>query len=99
VINTDISKWSYGQYASSNSGVDTMAFKIGRIEIYFSYDTVVAFREPHRAIVVRQNEWGSTTGKHLNLLDYGDKSRRVSSDVFKERLNIVLKRHNLEMEM
>ena len=36
--------------------------------------------------VVRENDWGSTTGKHLNYFDEGDKSERVSSAHFEARL-------------
>ena len=32
--------------------------------------------------VVHQNDWSNTTGKHLNWIDGGDKSSRVSADEF-----------------
>jgi len=91
----DVEKWSYGQYASSNYGVNTMAFRIGSLAIFFSYDTVVAFQEIGHTRKVRENIWKSTTGKHLNWLDDGDKKTRLSSDEFERQLNTVLEKYNL----
>lgn len=52
----------------------------------FSYRTVIGFNEHEgRGWTVRDNEWGPTTGKHLNHLDGGDKSTRVDGVTF-ERL-------------
>lgn len=41
--------------------------------IYYSYETLVAFTDLKGNHYVRQNEWGNTTGKHLNLIDGGTK--------------------------
>ena len=38
--------------------------------IWFSYETIVAFDpKEKRGLVLSQNLWGSTTGKHLNQID------------------------------
>ncbi len=44
---------------------------MGDLDIYFSYRTAVAFRLPGVGLVVRQNDWGATTGKHLIWIDGG----------------------------
>jgi len=36
-------------------------------------------------LIIRENIWGSTTGKHLNWIDR-DKSIRVDSATFEDRL-------------
>jgi len=75
---------SYGNYASSNYGAHSLVVSIGTLRVYFSYKTPVAFGTPGRTII-RENEWGPTTGKHLNQIDGGDKKNRVSGAEF-ERL-------------
>ncbi len=51
------------------------------VDIYFSYETPIAFQELGQPLVVRENEWGPTTGKHLNTLQ-SDKKLRVSGEQF-----------------
>ena len=36
-------------------------------------------------LVVRENNWGPTTGKHLNAIDGGDKKARLSADAFEAK--------------
>lgn len=55
---------------------------LGDITIWFSYETPIAFRAPGlRGTVVRENDWSTTTGKHLNYINE-DKSARVDTDTF-----------------
>lgn len=44
---------------------------VGDLTLAFSYTTVVGFHYPGRGWTVRENDWGPTTGKHLNDLDGG----------------------------
>lgn len=56
-------------------------------ELYFSYDTLIAFRGENGRIIVRRNDWGPTTGKHLNSIDGGSKeaqAARLSGDDFEQ---------------
>jgi len=76
---------SYGNYSSSNYGAHALVFSVGGMDVYFSYKTPVAFRFDGK-LVVRQNEWGPTTGKHLNAI-HPDKSRRVSGAEFERLLS------------
>jgi hypothetical protein len=78
--------WNYGEYSSDNYGAHSMAFEDAEGNtFYFSYKTLVAFRPARGSIVVHTNDWGNTTGKHLNWIDGGDKYNRVNSLDF-ERL-------------
>lgn len=74
---------SYGDYGA-NYGMNALEVAYDRLTLYFSYKTLVAFYTPQSGLVVHQNYWSRTTGKHLNCID-SDKSRRVSAETF-ERL-------------
>jgi len=51
--------------------------------VAFSYRTPVGLnRLDGSGWMVRDNEWGPTTGKHLNYLDGGDKASRVDGATF-----------------
>ncbi len=73
---------SYGHYSSDNYGAHTLVVDVGGVEVWYSYRTPVAFRALMGQRYVRENEWGPTTGKHLNWIDGGDKKSRLSSDDF-----------------
>jgi hypothetical protein len=82
---------NYGHYSSDNYGVNSLAFTIGDLVIYFSYKTPVAFESTKTGLVVRQNDWATTTGKHLNWIDDGDKKARITGEEFNKRLEEALK--------
>lgn len=76
--------YNYGPYAG-NYGTHSLAFEFpdGRT-LYFSYKTLVAFRTKGR-LYVRENSWGTTTGKHINAIDGGGKyarADRLSQEAF-----------------
>lgn len=73
---------SYGNYSSDNYGAHCLCVSMGPITVWFSYKTPVAFQVDGSPKVVRQNEWGPTTGKHLNAIDGGDKKARVDAQTF-----------------
>lgn len=78
---------NYGKYSSDNYGAHTLVFTDARgMNFYYSYKTLVAFSGGKHGLVVHENVWGNTTGKHLNWIDGGDKKSRVSSDRFDELL-------------
>ncbi len=68
---------NYGNNKSPNTQCVTMF----GVDVYFSYKTPIAFRVGGR-LIVRDNEWGPTTGKHLNLIDGGNKANRVTGEKF-----------------
>lgn len=53
---------------------------IGNLTMWFSYETMVAFQFLEK-LVVHQNDWTTTTGKHLNLIS-ADKKLRVNHQIF-----------------
>jgi hypothetical protein len=53
---------------------------------WFSYTTLVAFKIANFPIVVHENDWGNTTGKHLNLIDGGNRATRLKDAAFRKKL-------------
>ena len=91
---------SYGEYASSNYGANCLEVSFSNgFTLYYSYSTIVAFRKDyHSPTIVRQNDWSTTTGKHLNWIDGGDKTAkrdRLESEQFEKALTDVLTEYNL----
>ncbi|MFA5323715.1 MAG: hypothetical protein WC373_13670 [Smithella sp.] len=77
---------SYGEYSSENYGAHSLVFRTSQGSVYFSYDTPVAFHTPKTGLVVRRNDWGPTTGKHLNWIDGGNKAARIPGAEFERQL-------------
>ena len=75
---------TYGNYSSDNYGAHALRFDINGDTFWFSYKTLIAFQKGHGSIVVRVNDWSTTTGKHLNAVDGGDKKSRVSGADFEK---------------
>lgn len=90
----DIKIWNYGNYSSDNYG-NSRAVKIGKLTLYFSYDTVIAFSEEGHLTRVCENVWSNTTGKHLNFIDGGNKKDRLPYEIFKKELKKTLKKYKL----
>jgi len=53
----------------------------GDTQLYFSYETLVAFKVAGYHLVCIQNYWGPTTGKHLNWIE-NYKDHRYDCDAF-----------------
>lgn len=60
-------------------------FSLGNLDIYFSYNTAVAFEDSQANLVISQNKWSTTTGKHLSTISK-DVSDRIPYDQFKKAL-------------
>lgn len=80
---------SYGNYSSGNYGVHTLRFDIGSLALWYSYHTVIAFDHPKTGFKIRENIWGTTTGKHLNWVE-PDHSIRIGGAEFEELLQSVI---------
>ena len=76
---------TYCNYSSDNYGAHCLCVEVGEVTVWFSYKTPIAFQVGCNPRVVRENDWKTTTGKHLNAIDGGDKKSRVSGLEF-ERL-------------
>ncbi len=75
---------NYMHSESKNYGLNSLRFFDAHgNEFWFSYSTLVAFKTVKPGTkVVRENEWGPTTGKHLNAIDEGRKKHRVNEETF-----------------
>lgn len=74
--------WNY-----SNRNTKSWAFAVGPIKMYFSYRTCVAFRDPATGrLVVSENVWSRTTGRHLDTLDNYDHENRLPHAEFQSAL-------------
>lgn len=92
----EVSKSNYGNYSSSNYGAHCLRVDVGKLTFYFSYETVIAFRSPETGLVITQNNWSTTTGKHLNWINE-DKKIRIPYEDFKKKLNELLTKNNLSL--
>ena len=86
---------SYGKYESSNYGMNTIRLDLSSLTLYYSYKTIIAYRDNKDGLVISDNDWSTTTGKHLNWI-LEDKSYRLDFDQFQIKLNAALKRHITE---
>ena len=68
---------------------------IGELTLWFSYKTVIAAKAPGFGRIVSENYWSSTTGKHLNSIDGGNKNDRLKSDEFEAVLRDMLLKYHL----
>jgi len=94
----NISFRTYGKYSSDNYGVNALRLDIGDISLWFSYKTVIAFRDGFNGeIVVSENKWSVVTGKHLNFIDGGNKKSRLNRIEFESKLSEMLARHNINV--
>ena len=83
---------NYGKYASDNYGVNTLSVELETLTVYYSYKTIVAYRDREDGLIVSQNMWSVTTGKHLNWIE-PKHSKRKDSITFDLMLERALKRH------
>lgn len=86
--------FNYGNYSSNNYG-SCRGVEIGSLTLYFSYDTVIAFSSPKTGLVIRQNSWGVTTGRHLNAISE-NKKIRINGDEFQKQLESLLEHYQLK---
>ena len=74
---------------NENSAKNFNMVEMGNKRFYFSYETCVAFYTTGTELVICENIWGTTTGKHLNWLN-SDTSIRVKRDEFITKLEEVM---------
>ena len=78
-----------------NRNTKQITVEIGDLDLYFSYNTIVAFRSPFSGFVISENIWSMTTGRHLNEID-PDKTKRINNTKFLIKLVETLQYYNLE---
>ena len=74
----------YGNGSSAQNNAKCVT--LNGTSFYFSYQTLVGIKTPSELVVI-QNYWSSTTAKHLNAIDGGNKKNRVTADEFKAFVN------------
>lgn len=83
---------TFETYCPNTTAANALRFDFGPITVWYSYKTPVAFRSNIGAgRLVRENEWGPTTGKHLNAIDGGDKASRIPGSQFETILRDTLR--------
>lgn len=81
------------QYPNRNT--KSLTVTIGDLDLYFSYETLVAFSSPRVGFWISQNVWSMTTGRHLNEI-HPDHNIRSTPELFEIKVKEMLKEHNLE---
>ena len=82
------------------TGSNHATVTIGKLTVAFSYQTVIGFHDqngtgPRGGWVISENQWGPTTGKHLNALDGGGKQGRLPRAEFEAAYENTLKAYGL----
>jgi hypothetical protein len=81
---------TFETYCANTTAANALRFDLGPVTVWYSYQTPVAFSRDGCTPTVRWNDWGRTTGKHLNAIDGGDKGARVTGAHFEALLAEVL---------
>ena len=89
-INThNVGPYYFDKYGKCSSA------RIGSLKFYYSYNTLVAFEDLSNGIfLISKNQWGKTTGKHLNWIN-DDKSIRIPYKEFLDKVNNILNNYKL----
>lgn len=69
---------------SEYCGKNGRMLELSNLKLYFSYETLIAFEHPDAGLVIRENNWGPTTGKHLNAIN-NDTRIRVPGNLFQQQ--------------
>ena len=84
---------SYGEYSSKNYGLHCLKVIFPDvITLFYSYDTIIAYRDTQDDFVMSQNIWGKTTEGHMNMLE-SEKKNRIPHEEFEKKLQAALERH------
>ncbi len=79
------------------TSANSATVSVGGLDIHFSYSTPIAFRGSG-PLVVRENIWSTTTGKHLNRVDGGSaaaKKERVDTETFERLLQEAIEQEGI----
>jgi hypothetical protein len=77
------------QRARRNTPATT--FSICGVHIYFSYDTPVGCNPPNAPSFQRENEWGPTTGRHLNEWGFNTPGiEKLDRQEFERRMELAI---------
>ena len=71
-------------------GAGLVEVTLGELTIWFSYAEPIAYHHYRTGYVMRENDWGSTTGRHLNSIHPHKASDRIPGDEFMDQLGAIL---------
>lgn len=77
-----------------NRSTKSLTVTIGNLDLYFSYETLVAFSSDRVGFWISENVWSMTTGRHLNEI-HPDHKIRSPNNLFENKVAEMLKAHNL----
>jgi len=86
---------TYGEYSSDNYGAHSRKVELASVTLFYSYETIVAYRDAQDGLIVSENCWKTTTGKHINWIDGGNKKARKPRAEFESMLAETCKRHGI----
>ena len=76
----------FESYSENTDNWNCLKLYLQNVTLWNSNHTPVAFRKSGSPLVVRENDWNTTTGKHLNWIDGGNKSARINGAEFERQL-------------
>lgn len=88
----EVKKWNYGNDKTGKC----QAVQVGKLTLYFSYDTIVGFHDYENGLVISENVWSRSTGKHLNWIN--SKQEKTDYKEFRAKLKETLSRYKLIKE-
>lgn len=72
-------------YCPGTKEINALCLYFPSIAIWYSYRTIIAYKRSGECLVIRENDWSTTTGKHLNAIN-ADKSIRIDGRQFESQL-------------
>ena len=97
---TKIERFNFNQNTARNANGYVLMNGESSLRVHYSYNTIVAclgFIKGRYVELISQNEWGSTTGKHLNWIDR-DKTKRIDHNEFMKQYRELERNFNIELE-
>ena len=79
-------------YYMPNESPNAVCIDLDAIRLYFSYDQIVAYWTKDEKLIVCENEWTRTHGKHINKLLKHPGATQVCVTEFGFRVSKLLKR-------
>lgn len=86
---------SYGKYSGGNYGAHALYMELpGFGTLFYSYSTIIAFYTEETGLLMRENEWGPTTGRHMNMISRANRIRLTGAE-FEARLKGLLEQKGM----
>lgn len=60
---------------------------LGKLRLWFSYETIIALQTQNNDVIISENIWSKTTGRHINIIKEGYKHLQVDTKTFQEQVD------------